>query len=149
MTQKFSTHGYTFLNVGDAGKVDGSCFNCGLGIRYYAVYQNNETGSIVRIGQTCMSNATPEQKRAFSVVERRARLARKVAKFIATDETAQRLAAYCEANPISEDKDTDNWMLHLKLSHLQDMGYFNDREYDLIETLLRKEGSLTFSQGGN
>jgi hypothetical protein len=141
MSQKFSTHGYTFLSVQDRGKVDGSCYNCGLGIRYFALFKNDATGEVIHIGQTCMSNATPEQKRAFSVVERRARLARKVAKFLATDETAQRLAAYCEANPISEDRATTNWMLHLKLSHLQNMGYFNNAEYDLIELLLAKEGA--------
>jgi hypothetical protein len=87
-----------------------------------------------------MSNATPEQKRAFSIVERQARFARKLSKFLATDKTAQRLAAYCETNPINEDN-ADNRMLHLKLQHLQSMGYFNDREYVLVETLLEKEAA--------
>lgn len=138
---KFSTFDYTFVTVVDGGTVSGTCHHCGLGIRYMAIYKHKTTGAIVHIGQTCMSNATPEQKRAFSIVERQARQARKVAKFLATDKIAQRLVAYCEANPKSEDKNSDNWMLHLKLSHVQDMGYFNDREYVLVETLLEKVGA--------
>lgn len=138
MSQKFSTHGYTFISVVDAGQVSGSCYNCGLGIRYMALFKHNATGTIVHIGQTCMANATPEQKRAFSHAERLARLARKVEKYLATDPIAQRLVAYCESNPKSEDKTSDNWLLHLKLDHIRSQGYLNEWEDERVESLLSK-----------
>jgi hypothetical protein len=141
MSQKFSTYGYEFLGVQDHGKVDGACFNCGLGIRYFAIFKNVESGELVHIGQTCLVNSTPAQKRAFSQVEKEARIARKIEKFLTSDPIGKRLAEYCANNEESEDKESSNWMLFLKKRHLEGCGSFNDAEYKLVELHLANVGA--------
>lgn len=141
MSQKFSTYGYEFLGVQDHGKVDGACFNCGLGIRYFAIFKNVESGELVHIGQTCLVNSTPAQKRAFSQVEKEARIARKIEKFLTSDPLGKRLAEYCANNEESEDKESSNWLLFLKKRHLEGCGSFNDAEYKLVELHLANVGA--------
>lgn len=141
MTQKFSTYGYTFIGVGDAGKIFATCANCGEAIRYYAKLKNNTSGDIVHIGQTCFANATPAQKREFTVAQRRARIGKKTEKYLQNDPVGIRLQAYCANHERSADQNTANWMLFLKKDQLAGCGYFNQAEVQLVLSLLEKEGA--------
>ena len=141
MNQKFSTYGYEFITCGDAGTVFNTCSHCGSAIRYYAEFKHIESGEIVYIGQTCFAKATPEQKRQFSLLERRARIAKKSEKFLANNPIGIRLQAYCSTHSKSEDKHSDNWMLFLKKDHLIASGSFNNAELGLVERLLIKVGA--------
>ena len=138
---KFSTHGYTFISVGDAGKVFSSCAHCGLGIRYYASFKNDATGEIIHIGQTCFSNATPAQKQEFDAIKKAAAFDRKIEKLIATNSVVSRLMDYCATHEEDADKSSSNCMLFLKKRHFMGAGSLNANEITLVDLHLTKVGA--------
>lgn len=141
MAKKFSTHEYTFVNVIDAGEVKGSCANCGLGIRYMAIFKHNETGKFVHIGQDCLANSTPEQKKEFTDAQKMAQVDRKRNKLIAANPILQDLFDYCQANPFVAGLSQDGHIHQINSSlHAKFGGQISDQQIQIVKDYLTKDG---------